>query len=65
MRLAGECRAGQGIKPDVMLLSVGLWHMLHVDSHEAFAKDLTDLGSAMHALKEPSDPSNEHKAWPL
>ena len=56
------CRAGQGIKPDVMLLNVGLWHMLHVDSHEAFGRDLDELGSAVRTLKRPSGVTNEDEA---
>ena len=45
-----------------MLLSVGLWHMLHVDSQEAFGKDLKELGSAVRAVQELPDAGDSEKA---
>ena len=45
-----------------MLLSVGLWHMLHIDSHEDFAQDLQGLSSAIQTLKQLPNASDELKA---
>ena len=59
---AGMCRAGQGIKPDVMLLSVGLWHMLHLDASEAFGRDLWELDSAVQVLQQLPGSADQDKA---
>ena len=44
------CRKGGKAKPNYVVLTVGLWHMLHVTSPESFNQDLGQLKVAADGL---------------
>jgi hypothetical protein len=44
------CRVADGTSPDVVLLSLGLWDMLHITSVESFSHDMGPLQQAADAF---------------
>jgi len=59
-----------GSSPDVVLLSLGLWHMLHVTSAESFSDDVAALQPAVeafaaHKLASVVDRGAKHQPYRL
>ena len=44
------CRAGSDQQPDVIIVSTGLWHMLHVGSPKGYQAAVSDLKQQSEVL---------------
>lgn len=51
------CRVSNGVSPDVIMLSLGLWHMLHITSVESFSHDMGALHQAADAFVASKQPA--------
>ena len=45
------CRTSTGFAPDAVVLSAGLWHMLHITDPADFAKDLKRMSTTIESFK--------------